>query len=90
MTDINSKPQVADGTVPAVVGGMRFEVWDYAPRIIEEKHPGKDFFVSCGYAYDSDGCARDTFLDVGFKSRAAASRWCKKNGASSVKHWWAI
>ena len=85
-----NQPQRASDTVAALVGGSMFEVWDSAPQRIEDRHPDKDFFVSCGYAFDVDMVPRTIWLDVGFMSRAAASRWCKKNGAIKVKHWYAI
>jgi hypothetical protein len=78
------------GSVPALVGGMRFEVWDNAPSRIEARHPDKAYFVTCGYAFDADDIRRETWIDVGFRSRAAASRWCRKNGACKVKHWYGI
>jgi hypothetical protein len=80
----------ASAEVIEQIKGKAVEIFNQGPSRLEEKHGYTKHGHGRHYIQLSGNLNCQQWLDVAFDRRCDASRFARKHGATSIKHWWSF
>lgn len=74
--------------MPAAVKGENVHIWNSGPIYWEEKHGYTKHGHGRHYMSIGESPYARIYVDKAWDRRCDASRWAKRAGVKSIKHWW--
>lgn len=72
--------------LPSAIAGQEVHIWNSASSIMENRHG----YTAAGHGrhYITLDPVRLEYVDKAWDRRCDASRWAKRHGARTIKHWY--